>query len=350
MQIPPRRAEPGPPTGASLPDEDRWSCHRPGQTPEIPEYCHIRHRSPETAARHSEKLNESLPAQFPGLESFYQPRRLHRIERYAVEELRYRGWTDHLVHALLGEPDARDEGRVYVYSESLFDADRVHRAEITPAFDRGAARAHNRAEPTTPEEDIAPRMTAYRQELHLHLPSVLEEALVRYARDDIQRMADARARREGLRRETRNTPRRECLQHAADRCANRSKPANAFFRRHRRGYHGHEAARIISGRLAEAAAALMPFLTEYLERHLHAVRIRPETGAEVFWGRGPRIQHGHRPLPEKLHNLTGLRWARYLASPPSGSMPPLGTVTVTTADASLPEPHVHVHPAPAVSR
>ena len=351
--------------GVHLPENDRWACVKPPNEDGHP-WCGVKHTAQRYADRHCETLNKDIP----GGEHTFLPAIMYRTERYSSGELHYRGWTEEMIDLMLGEADAEDSGHKYVYEPRLYDADRVHDAEVTPRFDRMAAQAQSKGMATTFEEDFTAILQAVSQDIHLEIPSIDRDTLISYARNDLQRMSDEKtARKKGLSvkrnlQRIRNLngeryldhPEDEALAHAADRCCGRSKPSYSFFRRYRRHHMAHTATEIFDARLASAVHHVAPVLREHLIYGIKSpntgtpyLEMLPIPGKPLPWEPAVRIDYRtNEPLPQKFHNLTNLRWAKYrsrAADPPK--MPPWGVVTVTTADGSLTTPFRWQPPLPA---
>ena len=342
--------------GVQLPKFDRWACLQAQTKNGIP-WCGVKHTAQRHADQHCAKLNDKMAPR----ESPYSAAPIYRTERYSDTDLNYRGWTEYMISSLLGLPDAQDRGDRYVYEDQLFDASRVHDIEITPAFDRLAAEAHNGGQGTTHEEDFSAVLYAVNQNLDLEIPSLNRQHLLDYAKADLQRMSDAKTARENGLHVKRNLRRirtlnggeyLECsdeyaIQHAADRCSTRSRTSNSFFRHYRHHHLSDVANTILDARLASAVRQLVPELHDYLTSTItnqntgfdHLDHL-PAPGQPLPWSPVERInRQGEEPLHQKLHNVTTLRWASYqLGLPEPPAMPAWGIVTITTADDSLEQP------------
>ena len=342
--------------GVQLPKFDRWACLQATIKTGIP-WCGVKHTAQHHADKHCTKLNDKIAP----TESPYSAAPIYRTERYSDTDLNYRGWTEYMISSLLILPDAQDRGHRYVYEDRLFDASRVHDIETTPAFDRLAAQAHNSGQGTTHEEDFSAVLHAVNHNIDLEIPSLHRQQLIDYAKADLQRMSDAKTARENSMHVKRNLRRirtlnggkyLECsdeyaILHAADRCSNRSRTSNSFFRRYRHHHLSHIAKTILDARLASAVCQIVPELHDYLtgtitsqNTGLEHLDYLPAHGQPLPWSPVERINYqGEEPLHQKLHNLTTLRWASYqpgLPKPPT--MPAWGIVTITTTDESLEQP------------
>ena len=356
MHKPPHRYSLAHRPGITLPEHSRWSCILPQNGDGHP-WCGVKHTAERHAARHCETLNKGVPQGQPR----HSPAPIFRIERYSSTELHYRGWTEDMIRAILGEADAEDSGDKHVYEPRLYDVPRVHHAELTPRFDHMSSQAQRANEATTFEEDFTAILRAVSRDVHLAIPSVNPRTLIEYARADLQRMSDEKAARENglsVKRDIGrirtlngarylNHPEGEALAHAAQRCAPRSKPASAFFRQHRQHHMGHEAWRILTARLGSAVCEIAPDLRQQLTPIITNPNTRvpyldqlPQPGQPLPWSPAHRVNYrDEAPLPQKFHNLTNLRWARFRNGPPEApGMPPWGVVTITTEDDSLEGP------------
>lgn len=199
-------------------------------------------------------------------------------------------------------------------------------------------------------------------DIQLEIPSINQQALIDYAREDMRRLDDERTAREtGLHikrdiERIQEITKRESLylstdilmSHAADRCSNRSRPAISFFRKHRRKHLVSEASDILNERLARAVREIAPFLQEHLQQRNRqsAFNQLPRPGDTLPWDTRRVQRYREERKPEKLYNMTNLRWARYDGPPrPESIMPQWGTVTITTADESMKSPFTWRPPA-----
>ena len=267
MHQPPHRYVTGPITPASIPKHSRWTCMRFHSGGADLNWCGVKHTAQKYAEKHC--LDPKGPAD-------HHPEEIHRIERYSDTELSYRGWTDHMMELLLGDPDAQDLGAVHVYAYALYDADTVHAAERNPDFDRLAAQAHNSGTMTIFEDDVTAILEAISMPLELELPFSDYSKLLKYAKKDIVRMTKEAALRYGKKYIPVKVGDEEGFAHAAARCSWRSHAANKFVYRIRGHHLSHEACDIVNARLAHAALQILPEYKNVLSRFEQALeRIPP---------------------------------------------------------------------------
>ena len=346
MQEPPQRYTLAPATPATLRQHSRWTCIRPSEPGEEVDWCGVRH----TARKYAEKHCAD-----PKRPQGYQPREIHRIERYSDNELSYRGWTTAMITGLLGEYDARAEGTYYSYKDRYYDCDRVHLAESGPAFDQLASEAHNTGQATIYEDDYSGVLAAITTPLDLEMPHTDMAKLLKYAVKDIKRMSREKAKRDGRSR-THRSPEvtdEEAFAHAAARCSWRSHAANRFVHAMRGRNMRGQANSIVHARLSHAALQVLPEFAEVLDWTLEPLKEIPAAGQPLPWTPSVRVGLPEEDLPQKLHNLTNLRWALYNLEPAEApKTPPWGPVTISAADGSLeprmartPTPHLTEEPA-----
>ena len=364
MHKPPHRYTTSRRSGVHLPANNRWGCFR-RPISDARAWCGGKHTAKRYADNHGASLNEATAKGKPR----YSPQRIYRIERYSAEQLHLRGWTDEMITAILGSPDAEDSTYWRVNEPRLYDADRVHDAEISPTFDQMAVHLGFGGSPTTFGADFTAIQQAVSMDVTLEIPSKERQALIKYARTDLQRMSDERtAKAAGLsvKRDIErihtlnperfdNHPEYDSMMHAAMRCTTGSRTWISFARKYRRHQMAHKANQILAARMANAVCQVAPTLSNYLVYDItsqdndvpHLGKL-PAPGQPLSGTSDARVnQCGQEQPTQQFQNITNLRWANYQTGPTSPpTMPPWGTVTVTTTDGSLDKPFHWKPPLP----